>query len=521
MTALFKTGSDSRYNFLVVLLCVYYILYQVNEYFGLLPVTIISKYLFIYLTAGVLTFCIGWFLLRSTQRSSLYTTFGFSIFFFFGAYHDTVKSVTYLAPASSYKFNLTAIAIVLVAALILIKKTGINKIVKINRFCFTVLAILVFWELSILLYNTFSGRQLQNDLGDVHKTLSKNYLSCDTCRKPDIYFIVFDGFASLQSLRDEFDFDNRQLDSFLIDKGFYIVDSSSSNYPITTLSMASVLNLNYLDSSRFQKTLDIPLLMRGCETMYQNELTRILQKENYKINNYGVFDLKGYELNRTYFEDVEEAMIHQQTLIGRIERDILWNFRVKNIFTGKKRVSDHSIRERDSHIHDFITKNIRSVYQVASRKSDKPMFTYCHVMMPHEPFVFNKDGSLNQDVDTLPTSPAQRMKLLYLNQVIYASQVIQQMTDSILKATNGNSIIILQGDHGYRGYENVADKNKIFQNLNCFYFPDKDYRTLYKSVSTVNTFRIVANKYFGKTYPLLKDTSIYIAYKGFFFERTD
>jgi hypothetical protein len=70
-------------------------------------------------------------------------------------------------------------------------------------------------------------------------------------------------------------------------------------------------------------------------------------------------------------------------------------------------------------------------------------------------------------------------------------------------------VIILEGDHGYRFYEK-KDRLKEFRNLNAYYFSDRDYRSLSDSISPVNTFRVVLNKYFCNSLPLLKDSSIYL-----------
>jgi hypothetical protein len=51
-----------------------------------------------------------------------------------------------------------------------------------------------------------------------------------------------------------------------------------------------------------------------------------------------------------------------------------------------------------------------------------------------------------------------------------------------------------------------------FPNLNAIYFPDKNYKDLYSEMSPVNTFRVIFNNYFGQHLPLLKDSSVFVAY---------
>ncbi len=47
------------------------------------------------------------------------------------------------------------------------------------------------------------------------------------------------------------------------------------------------------------------------------------------------------------------------------------------------------------------------------------------------------------------------------------------------------------------------------KNLNAYYFPDGGSPQVYDSVSPVNTFRIIFNRYFGADLPLLPDRHYY------------
>jgi hypothetical protein len=66
------------------------------------------------------------------------------------------------------------------------------------------------------------------------------------------------------------------------------------------------------------------------------------------------------------------------------------------------------------------------------------------------------------------------------------------------------------GDHGYRCPSYLIMTKNIFANQNAIYFPDQDYHLLYDSISNVNLPRIILNKYFNLSIPLLKDSSIFI-----------
>jgi hypothetical protein len=47
--------------------------------------------------------------------------------------------------------------------------------------------------------------------------------------------------------------------------------------------------------------------------------------------------------------------------------------------------------------------------------------------------------------------------------------------------------------------------------LNAYYFPGGN-DDLYPTITPVNTFRLIFNKYFDQDYPLLEDKALYSAY---------
>src|SRR6185295_7846895 len=49
-------------------------------------------------------------------------------------------------------------------------------------------------------------------------------------KQPDIYYFIFDRYASNATLSREFGFDNGALTRFLEDKGFYVASESRANY---------------------------------------------------------------------------------------------------------------------------------------------------------------------------------------------------------------------------------------------------------------------------------------------------
>ena len=64
----------------------------------------------------------------------------------------------------------------------------------------------------------------------------------------DIYYIILDDYARSDILQKLYGFDNSDFIDFLHEKGFIVPVSDHSNYPTTPLSVASTLNMDYIQA---------------------------------------------------------------------------------------------------------------------------------------------------------------------------------------------------------------------------------------------------------------------------------
>jgi hypothetical protein len=72
-------------------------------------------------------------------------------------------------------------------------------------------------------------------------------LTAEDATPPNIYYLVFDRYAGADTLREVHGFDNSPFLGELAKRGFSVEGDSRSNYPSTSLSLASSLNMSYLD----------------------------------------------------------------------------------------------------------------------------------------------------------------------------------------------------------------------------------------------------------------------------------
>ena len=89
-----------------------------------------------------------------------------------------------------------------------------------------------------------------------------------------------------------------------------------------------------------------------------------------------------------------------------------------------------------------------------------------------------------------------------------------KVIDTILaKSAGRRAVIIIQSDHSSVDYEGCPDDVTLtVKNFSAFYFPDKEYWAFYDTMSNINTFPVIFNKYFKTTIPLQRDTAAYLRY---------
>jgi hypothetical protein len=147
-----------------------------------------------------------------------------------------------------------------------------------------------------------------------------------------------------------------------------------------------------------------------------------------------------------------------------------------------------------------------------TRKLKGPVFVYAHILLPHDPFVFEADGGIVTREEQAQRSFTQN----FVNHLRYANKRLDGLLDRLMSGpAERRPIILLTADEGPHMVTrpgltwSTATRTELLRHftiLAAYYTPGVDARkVLYPSVSPVNSFRALANLYFDAKLPLLPD----------------
>ena len=307
---------------------------------------------------------------------------------------------------------------------------------------------------------------------------------------PDIYYIIPDAHGRTDKIQEVYGYDNSAFIQALTQRGFYIANCSQSNYPYTKSSLASSLNMDYID--KFAAPNNAAL-----DQSIQNAAVRqFLKAHGYTI----VAFETGFRWTQWEDADIYYRYRPAASLLNGFEylylQTTLLHLPMDYLNTSNLPQSDDSLHYHRILYNLGIMKNL-----AGSVKS--PKFVFAHLVVPHPPYVFGPNGEyVTQGADDINNIPG------YRNAVAYIDQAILQVVDQILANSKAPPIIVIQGDHGPFFYSQPVQHMAI---LNAYYLPGAP-NSLYPSITPVNTFRIIFNAYFGQKYPLLQDQSWYAAF---------
>lgn len=338
---------------------------------------------------------------------------------------------------------------------------------------------------------------------------------------PDIYLIILDAYAREDVLRTVFNYENAPTLEALRDLGFYVADGSRANHAQTSLSLAALLNMDY-----------VPTLLPTAapKSVNRDPLWHLIQHSRVRTALEGL----GYTtvsfatgLQGTELRDAG-VFLEPESVQGAIYLRGLTPFESMLVDgSGLRALTDLSValprffpdseipyelhRERINYTFD----ELQQLPQVPG-----PKFVVAHVIAPHPPFVFGPNGE-SREVEgpfTLgdagePVADSEYIGA-YRDQIRYVDKRLLETVTAILEDSERPPIIIVQADHGPEGkHASVSYPQERMTILNALYLPDGGHEALYSTFSPVNTFRLILQRYFQGDIELLPDRVLYSEYR--------
>jgi len=451
------------------------------------------------LAATAAIWAIAAFVFRSVHRGAMFAALVILLFFSFGHMLNALEgSETHVFGMGPTIVSLLLSGILFVAVTLFILKTPktAGRLLLVENFAALCLVAVPLTDIAIKQSHRLAFLQPLAGL-----PVFAQAKAADT--DPDIYYIILDGYGRDDILRDLYGYDNSEFTNHLATKGFKIAAKSRSNYGQTAASLASSLNMTYLDRHTAGVKSDSRDRNFFAGMIRESWVWSFLKNRGYAFTifatSYDMLNMKSVG----NFVGPESLTEFEGGVIG-----------MTPLAAAKPQFSAHReyVRYAFAHLGD-------------APASNAPTFTFAHIAAPHPPFVFDADGGdvtmserYTMGDGSHIVGPGgitwRQYRDGYVKQLAYVNRCAMKAVDEILARARRPLVIVIQGDHGPGSLLDQEDPGHTylterFSILNAYYLPTGGTSDIYDSISPVNTFRVVLNRYFGMSYRLLPDRSYF------------
>lgn len=432
-------------------------------------------------------------LLGSWQKSALVTSSALVLFFSYGHIYNYLEQINVgVIQLGRHRF-LAPVWLALFLASVWWVEASKAKLQSVNKSINLLAGLILIFPLAQM--GLFAYRSLEAGAGTTAAKAQLASLKAPAGEPlPDIYYIILDGYARDDVLHKFYQLDITDFLARLKKLGFYVASCAQSNYAQTQLSLASSLNLNYLETldDRYAagntSRVGLPQLIKHSavhRSFKDLGYTTVAFETGYEATE--MRDADVYLSPRTIqgMSDFESLFI--RTTAGRLLAEGVAAINIKPDWKAR----DQAHRAR-------VLYTLEKLPTIPALRG--PKFVFAHIISPHWPHVFGPNGE--------PVHEHQDSASGYRDQVIFINKKIEPILAEIIAQSPRPPIIVIQGDHGSI-IESPFRRMSIF---NAYYLPNDGDQQLYENISPVNTFRLIFDYYLGGDYELLPDISYYSPY---------
>jgi hypothetical protein len=447
------------------------------------------------LAAALALWLLLWLLLGNSRRAALVVSLFLVLFFNYG------RAASAIGPDTPQDYLRIGAAVILVLGIIffgLLRREFAGLTIFLNLAA-----------LALVVVNLVAGVQFLRRSRTASLTASRA-AKTHTAGMPDIYYIILDGYARQDILNSVYGYDNSEFTGWLEAHGFQVASRSRSNYSQTYLSLASSLNMTYLDLVADKVGPESDNRSPLIRMIGDSRVVKELRQRGYTIasfaSGYTGTDLANAD---THFAPRWALSEFQNVLISTTALPLVLDRVLK-----KSQYDLH--RERILYAFEHLADAARLKH---------PVFVFCHIVSPHPPFVFGAHGEKTEpqgyftmtEGGTFQTVDREKVRREYVEkyraQLRFVNARAKTAVERILAASPQPPVIILQGDHGPGSVLNWNDPEpedlvERFAILNAYHIP-KRAGPLPESISPVNSFRFLFDQLFATDYAALPDKSLF------------
>jgi hypothetical protein len=316
----------------------------------------------------------------------------------------------------------------------------------------------------------------------------------------DVYYLIFDRYAGDQTLSSIYGYDNTSFLDSLRAKGFHVVDNALADYPQTTHSLASSLNMTYLDDLAQDVGTDSGHWNPLYASFVDPTVARAFRSMGYQYEHVGSW----WEVTRDDPTADRNFIFGGPPEFGRVFMDTT----ILPALSRRLGILPGNFERQE---WERLPYQVDSLHTIA--QDPNPTFTFAHFLFPHPPYVFHADGSF------APPGEDRSVEQAYMEQLQYANTVIGSIVDMLQSQPGPKPVIVVQSDEGPYPPQLDTDLEIVHYDwasaddvelgrhlriLNALYLPGlKPDVEIAPDLTPVNTFRIVLDDYFGAKLPLL------------------
>jgi len=501
---------------LVVLISTFPILFFYSTNISILSLKFLETTLTYSLSGGVIILLFLLIVIKDKNKAAIISSLFIFIFFSYGHLSRPFDKYIFIKLPNNIVLGpdkiLFPVLFVLITFMVyktLKSKKQLNQVISTLNLCLLLLIGYQIFTIANWEHKKIKSEKTTESITQNQEAKNKN--------TPDIYHIILDGYARNDILEKYYNYDNSEFTNTLTKMGFYVVKKARANYIHTYLSLPSTFNMTYLDFLPDKYGKNPAHGSAGVNLMLNNQVSKKLKNYGYTTIN---FTSEWEGTNENYKADIKYKSDQYSKILG-----INLFLSETNMVFLQTTILSPFIKEVWG---DALRSRILTVFQklpdITYQKEKK--YTLAHILAPHPPYVFTKDGKPVEGSEFQNADEGITKRPLYRDQLIFVSSQIIPVLQKIIANSEKPPIIILQSDHGPAstlGRREDWKKNYSLEGIDertgmllALYFPDQDYQKLYQTMTPVNIYRIIFNKYFGENYDLLPDKTFYTSYDAIY-----